>query len=101
MLKGVKPDKIPDPSGSGKMVLDYWGPSKKVLGDMKFLENLKVSQALLLFMHSALLIFFRLQSSFIFFPSECYDQGWLKIDCNLFLACSWILHRLFKNKVLQ
>ena len=22
-------------------ILDYWGPSKKVLGDMKFLEGLK------------------------------------------------------------
>ncbi|XP_069698472.1 dynein axonemal heavy chain 7 [Periplaneta americana] len=40
ILKDVKPDRIPDPSGSGKMVEDYWGPSKRVLGDMKFLESL-------------------------------------------------------------
>ncbi|GFR03643.1 dynein heavy chain 7, axonemal [Trichonephila clavata] len=41
VLKGVKPDRIPDPAGTGKMIEDYWGPSKKVLGDMKFLESLK------------------------------------------------------------
>ncbi|CAB0001089.1 unnamed protein product [Nesidiocoris tenuis] len=36
----VKPDRIPDPDGTGKMVEDYWGPSKRVLGDMKFLDGL-------------------------------------------------------------
>ena len=41
ILKGVKPDRIPDPSGSGKKIEDYWGPSKKVLGDLKFLQSLK------------------------------------------------------------
>ncbi|XP_018647924.1 putative dynein heavy chain [Schistosoma mansoni] len=41
VLKGIKPDRINDPSGSGKKIEDYWGPSKKLLGDMKFLENLK------------------------------------------------------------
>lgn len=25
----------------GKMIEDYWGPSKKLLGDMKFLDGLK------------------------------------------------------------
>lgn len=40
VLKGIKPDRIPDPSGSGKKIEDYWGPSKKMLGDMKFLESL-------------------------------------------------------------
>ncbi|XP_069471802.1 dynein axonemal heavy chain 7 isoform X2 [Ambystoma mexicanum] len=40
ILKGVKPDKIPDPSGSGKKIEDYWGPAKRVLGDMKFLQSL-------------------------------------------------------------
>ncbi|KAK5646414.1 hypothetical protein RI129_004878 [Pyrocoelia pectoralis] len=39
IVKGIKPDKVPAPSGIGT-VEDYWGPSKKVLGDMKFLENL-------------------------------------------------------------
>eukprot|EP00064_Thunnus_orientalis_P010890 superscaffoldBa00001518_g10919 len=41
VMKGIKPERKPDPSGSGKMVEDFWGPSKKLLGDLKFLENLK------------------------------------------------------------
>lgn len=41
VLKGVKPDKINDPAGSGKKLDDFWGPSKRLLGDMKFLEHLK------------------------------------------------------------
>ncbi|XP_076459412.1 dynein axonemal heavy chain 7-like [Babylonia areolata] len=40
VLKGVKADRIPDPSGSGKKIEDYWMPSKRILGDMKFLESL-------------------------------------------------------------
>ncbi|XP_035507000.1 dynein axonemal heavy chain 7 isoform X2 [Scophthalmus maximus] len=40
ILKGIKPDRVPDPSGSGKKVEDYWGPAKKLLGDMKFLQSL-------------------------------------------------------------
>jgi dynein heavy chain len=36
----VKPDRIPDPGGSGKMVEDYWTPSKRMLGDAKFLDSL-------------------------------------------------------------
>ncbi|CAG5865931.1 unnamed protein product, partial [Menidia menidia] len=40
ILKGVKPDRVPDPSGSGKKVEDYWGPAKKLLGDLKFLQSL-------------------------------------------------------------
>ncbi|XP_060028831.1 dynein axonemal heavy chain 3 isoform X1 [Erinaceus europaeus] len=41
VMKGLKPERKPDPSGSGKMIEDYWGVSKKVLGDLKFLESLK------------------------------------------------------------
>nr|XP_061802869.1 dynein axonemal heavy chain 12-like [Nerophis lumbriciformis] len=41
VMKGMPPDKVADPSGSGKKVLDYWGPSKKLLGDMNFLKDLK------------------------------------------------------------
>ena len=41
ILKAVKPDRIPDPSGSGKKIEDYWGPSKKLLGDFKFLQSLR------------------------------------------------------------
>ncbi|KAH9642760.1 hypothetical protein HF086_010413, partial [Spodoptera exigua] len=40
ILKDVKPDKIPNPSGVGT-VEDYWGPSKKILNDIKFLESLQ------------------------------------------------------------
>lgn len=36
----MKPDRIPDPDGSGRMIEDYWGPSKRILGDMKFLDSL-------------------------------------------------------------
>ncbi|CAG4997774.1 unnamed protein product [Parnassius apollo] len=36
----VKPDKIPNPSGIGT-IEDYWGPSKKLLNDIKFLESLQ------------------------------------------------------------
>lgn len=39
ILKDVKPDKIPAASGIGT-VEDYWGPSKKVLGDIKFFDGL-------------------------------------------------------------
>lgn len=40
-MKGMKPDRKPDPT-TGKMVEDYWGPSVKLLADMKFLESLKM-----------------------------------------------------------
>lgn len=38
-IKDIKPDKVPDKS-TGKMMEDYWGPSKKLLNDIKFLEQL-------------------------------------------------------------
>nr|XP_014432906.1 dynein heavy chain 12, axonemal isoform X1 [Pelodiscus sinensis] len=41
VMKDIKPEKITDPSGTGGKVLDYWGPSKKVLGDMNFLKDLR------------------------------------------------------------
>ncbi|KAH8395340.1 hypothetical protein KR222_010165 [Zaprionus bogoriensis] len=40
VMKGLPPERIPDPS-SGKMVNDYWGPSKRILGDMNFLPSLR------------------------------------------------------------
>ncbi|XP_065655373.1 dynein axonemal heavy chain 7 isoform X2 [Hydra vulgaris] len=40
-LKGIKPERIPDPA-TGKRIEDFWGPSRKLLGDMKFLESLKM-----------------------------------------------------------
>uniref|UniRef100_T1GTP2 Dynein heavy chain coiled coil stalk domain-containing protein n=1 Tax=Megaselia scalaris TaxID=36166 RepID=T1GTP2_MEGSC len=39
VMKGIKPDRKPDPSG--RVVEDFWGPSQRMLGDMKFLESLK------------------------------------------------------------
>lgn len=39
ILKEIKSEKIPSPSGSGT-IDDYWGPSKKLLGDPKFVEFL-------------------------------------------------------------
>jgi len=61
VMKGVSPDKIPDPNKPGQKVifnfisssftnylkkyfcqiLDYWGPSKRILGDINFLQRLK------------------------------------------------------------
>ncbi|XP_067125606.1 dynein axonemal heavy chain 7-like isoform X2 [Centruroides vittatus] len=40
ILKGVKPDRIKDPAQVGSYSEDYWGPSKKILGEIKFLESL-------------------------------------------------------------
>ncbi|XP_028940048.1 dynein heavy chain 7, axonemal, partial [Antrostomus carolinensis] len=40
ILKGIKADRIPDPSGSGKKIEDFWGPAKRLLGDIKFLQSL-------------------------------------------------------------
>ncbi|KAJ9581294.1 hypothetical protein L9F63_023528, partial [Diploptera punctata] len=40
VMKNVKADRIID-SSTGRMVNDYWGPSKRVLGDMYFLQTLK------------------------------------------------------------
>jgi dynein heavy chain len=41
VLLDLKPTKIPDPSGSGKMIQDYWETSKKLLGDPKLIDTLK------------------------------------------------------------
>ncbi|XP_072468815.1 dynein axonemal heavy chain 7 isoform X2 [Notamacropus eugenii] len=40
ILKGIKADKIPDPSGTGKKIEDFWGPAKRLLGDIRFLQSL-------------------------------------------------------------
>lgn len=39
VMKSMLPDKVPD--ATGKKILDYWGPSKRLLGDMQFLQALK------------------------------------------------------------
>ncbi|KAJ3222668.1 Dynein heavy chain 3, axonemal [Clydaea vesicula] len=41
VMKNIKPARIKDPGGSGKMVEDYWGPALKLLGDAHFLQGLK------------------------------------------------------------
>ncbi|CAI8001099.1 Dynein heavy chain 7, axonemal, partial [Geodia barretti] len=41
VMRDIKPDKINDPAGTGQKILDYWGPSKRLLGDMKFLDILR------------------------------------------------------------
>ncbi|KXS11241.1 hypothetical protein M427DRAFT_505508 [Gonapodya prolifera JEL478] len=41
IMKDVKPARIKDPGGSGKMVEDYWGAAQKLLGDSHFLTSLK------------------------------------------------------------
>jgi dynein heavy chain, axonemal len=41
VMKDIKPEKIPDPSGSGRMIMDYWKSSLKMLNDPKFLDSLK------------------------------------------------------------
>lgn len=41
VMLGIKSERKPDPSGSGKMIEDYWGPSMKLLGDLKFLDKLR------------------------------------------------------------
>ncbi|KAJ3098250.1 Dynein heavy chain 3, axonemal [Phlyctochytrium planicorne] len=41
IMKGIKPARIKDPGGSGKMVEDYWGPAQKMLSDSHFLQSLK------------------------------------------------------------
>uniref|UniRef100_A0A094ZX25 Dynein heavy chain 7, axonemal n=1 Tax=Schistosoma haematobium TaxID=6185 RepID=A0A094ZX25_SCHHA len=41
VMRDIKPDKVNDPSGTGKKINDYWGPSKKLLGDLNFLNLLK------------------------------------------------------------
>ncbi|KAA3677673.1 dynein heavy chain, axonemal, partial [Paragonimus westermani] len=39
IMLGEKPDRRPD--GTGRMTEDYWGPSLKLLGDLKFLDRLR------------------------------------------------------------
>ncbi|XP_063226606.1 dynein axonemal heavy chain 3 [Bacillus rossius redtenbacheri] len=40
VMLAIKPDRRPDPGGRG-YVDDYWGPSLRMLADLKFLENLR------------------------------------------------------------
>lgn len=40
VMKDIKAEKIPDPSGKGP-ISDYWKPSLKMIGDGKFLDSLR------------------------------------------------------------
>jgi dynein heavy chain len=40
VLKGIPADRINDPNKPGSKIYDFWGPSKKLLGDLKFLPDL-------------------------------------------------------------
>ncbi|GFR52768.1 hypothetical protein Agub_g15379 [Astrephomene gubernaculifera] len=41
VLLDIKPQRIKDPSGSGKMIDDYWGSAQKLLADPLFVKTLK------------------------------------------------------------
>lgn len=41
IMLDVKPEKIKDPAGGLKKIDDYWGPSKRILGDSRFLSDLE------------------------------------------------------------
>ncbi|KAL8620603.1 hypothetical protein ACOMHN_017884 [Nucella lapillus] len=41
VMKDIKAEKINDPDKPGQKLMDYWGPSKRLLGDMNFLGMLK------------------------------------------------------------
>ena len=40
VMLNIPPDRINDPTTGGK-ILDYWGPSKRILSDIKFLDYLR------------------------------------------------------------
>jgi dynein heavy chain len=41
IFKGIKPQRIPDPEDTSKRIMDYWGPSQKMLGEKDFITSLK------------------------------------------------------------
>ncbi|RKP19583.1 hypothetical protein ROZALSC1DRAFT_28837, partial [Rozella allomycis CSF55] len=41
VMKDLAPMRVPDPSGSGKMIADYWKTSLKMISDAHFLDSLK------------------------------------------------------------
>lgn len=40
IMLGIKPVRIPDPEDPSKRIMDYWGPSQKMLADSGFLNSL-------------------------------------------------------------
>ncbi|CAH1393775.1 unnamed protein product [Nezara viridula] len=41
VMLGIRPDRVPDLSRPGHMMEDFWAPSKRLLGDIQFLQKLK------------------------------------------------------------
>lgn len=41
IMLGEKPQRIPDPDDPSKRIMDYWGPSQKMLADKDFISRLK------------------------------------------------------------
>lgn len=69
VMRDIKPDRVPDP-GTGRMTQDYWGPSKRLLGDMAFLQQLKD-----------------------------FDKDNIKTDVMVKIRRDYIPHKLFKPQV--
>ena len=69
VMKDVKPDRLNDPSTGGK-ILDFWGPSKRILGDMNFLQSLKD-----------------------------FDKDNIKPDIMVKIRRDYLTHRLFKPQI--
>ena len=40
VMLDIKPARIPDPDDPSKRIMDYWGPSQKMLADVNFINNL-------------------------------------------------------------
>lgn len=40
IMLDIKPQRIPDPENPSKRIMDYWGPSQKMLADSNFIPNL-------------------------------------------------------------
>ena len=41
VMLAEKPQRIPDPDDPSKRIMDYWGPSQKMLADKEFIARLK------------------------------------------------------------
>ncbi|OQR93149.1 dynein heavy chain [Achlya hypogyna] len=41
VMLGIKPARIPDPADPSKRIMDFWGPSQKMLSDPTFIQQLK------------------------------------------------------------
>lgn len=40
IMLDIKPVRIPDPADPTKRIMDYWGPSQKMLSDSQFINSL-------------------------------------------------------------